>query len=415
MRVGVLDRALRRGVARGRLRRLVLRRPRLRVGELVLERRERRLRLLDRTLELGLLALAVLRRPGGLARVAVAVAVAAVRRDRLLRRRGPGSGGRSGPRQRRGRRLAARLALLAQPRVLRPAAEIRVQPVVLDRDRARADRVEQRAVVRDEQQRALERAQRILERLARLEVEVVRRLVEDEHVRARGDEDRERHPPPLAAAQPVERLLGLLAGEQEAPEQRARLVGRQPGPPLAGLEHGPRAARAELLRVLRQVPELHVVAGAQLAAVELAMADQRLEQRRLAGPVRADEGDVLAALEPQLGVVQQHATRDRQPPVLELEDHPPRALRRLEGELQRAPVLRVALDAVHLVELLDPRLRLARLGRLVAEALDEALHPRDLGLLALDRAPQRHLARRRLPPPLVPGATEVPGAAGLEL
>src|SRR3954469_20513800 len=97
LRVGVLDGALGGRVARGRLRRLVLRRPRLRVGELVLERRERRLRLLDRTLELGLLALAVLRRPGGLARVAVAVAVAAVRRDRLLRRRGPGSGGRRGP------------------------------------------------------------------------------------------------------------------------------------------------------------------------------------------------------------------------------------------------------------------------------------------------------------------------------
>src|SRR3954465_10807731 len=74
LRVGVLDRALRRRVARGRLRRLVLRRPRLRVGELVLERGERGLGLLDRALELGLLALAVLRRPGGLARGAGAVA-----------------------------------------------------------------------------------------------------------------------------------------------------------------------------------------------------------------------------------------------------------------------------------------------------------------------------------------------------
>ena len=56
--------------------------------------------------------------------------------------------------------------------------------VALDRHRPRAHRVEQGAVVRDEQQRALERAQRVLERLARLEVEVVRRFVEHEEVRA---------------------------------------------------------------------------------------------------------------------------------------------------------------------------------------------------------------------------------------
>src|SRR4051794_30457368 len=142
------------------------------------------------------------------------------------------------------------------------------------------------------------------------------------------------------------------------------------------------------------------------------MADQRLEQRRLAGPVRADERHVLAALEPQLRPVEQHLAGHLQPPVLELEDHPPRALRRLERERQRAPVLRVALDALHLVELLDARLRLARLGCLVAEALDEALHPRDLRLLALDGAPPRHLAGGRPAAPLVPGAAEETGPAG---
>src|SRR4051794_21661473 len=255
--VRVLDRALRRGVARRRLRRLVLRRPRLRIGELVLERGERGLGVLDRSLELGLLAPAVLRRPR---RRPCAGARPPLRRPgrglgavagrRLGRLRGLRLRRRRRLRPRRRRRLAARLALLAQPRVLAPSADVGVQPVVLDRDRARPDRVEQRAVVRDEQDRALEAVQRVLERLARLEVEVVRRLVQDQDVRARRDDDRQRQPPALATAQPVERLLGVLAREQEPPEQRARLVGRQAGALLARLEDGPRAARAELLGVL---------------------------------------------------------------------------------------------------------------------------------------------------------------------
>ena len=41
------------------------------------------------------------------------------------------------------------------------------------------------------------------------------------------DEHRQRQAPALAAGEPVQGLLGLLAGEQEAPEQRARLVRRQ--------------------------------------------------------------------------------------------------------------------------------------------------------------------------------------------
>ena len=57
--------------------------------------------------------------------------------------------------------------------------------------------------------------QRVLERLAALEVEVVRRLVEDQHVGAGLHEDRQRQALALAAAEAVERLLGLLAAEQE--------------------------------------------------------------------------------------------------------------------------------------------------------------------------------------------------------
>ena len=85
---------------------------------------------------------------------------------------------------------------------------------MLDRERPLGDRVEQRAVVGDEQHRAGERLERGLERLAALEVEVVRRLVEDEEVRARRDDDREREPAPLAAGEHLDRLLVLPQPEK---------------------------------------------------------------------------------------------------------------------------------------------------------------------------------------------------------
>ena len=126
---------------------------------------------------------------------------------------------------------------------------------------------------------------------------------------------------------------------------------------------------------------------------------------------------MLAALQPQLGVLQQH---DREGTHLharvgQLEDHPAGALRRLERELQSLPVARIALDALDLRQLLHARLRLFGLRRLVAEALDEALHALDLRLLLVDRLALRDLARGLLAAPVVPAAGEEARAAGLQL
>ena len=111
---------------------------------------------------------------------------------------------------------------------------------------------------------------------------------------------------------------------------------------------------------------------------------------------------------------EQGAPADRDRPVLELEDHPARALGGLEGEPERLAVARVALDAVDLVELLLARLGLPR-PRAGAEAGHEALHAGDLGALLVDRAAQRELAGGLLAAPLVPGAGEEAPAPALEL
>ena len=89
-------------------------------------------------------------------------------------------------------------------------------------------------------------------------------------------------PEPLAltAAHPFSGFSASLTAEEELAEQRPRVVRRQPGRALAGLDHGARAEH--VVGVLREQPELDVVPAPQLAAVELARAGQRRDQRRLA-------------------------------------------------------------------------------------------------------------------------------------
>jgi hypothetical protein len=78
-------------------------------------------------------------------------------------------------------------------------------PVDLD-DRVRhaADQV---TVVRDEHDRSAEGVQRILEHVARLDVEVVRRLIEAQEVGGIGQQLREREPRLLAAGEDPHLLL----------------------------------------------------------------------------------------------------------------------------------------------------------------------------------------------------------------
>ena len=244
-----------------------------------------------------------------------------------------------------------------------------------------------------EQQRAREALQRRLERLAALEVEVVGRLVEDEHVGAGVHEDRQRQPPALAAGQPVERLLGRLAAEQEA-GRAARAPRSASAPSRAGTASSTRAgARRAPRRAGRAAPSLTLWPRRSLPPSSSRSPASARDQRRLARAVRARRATTCSPRSSHSSASsQQLALADPQRAVLELEDHAAGALGRLEREAERLAVARVALEPLDLVELLDARLRLAR-ARAGAEAVDEALEPRDLGLLLLDRAAERELAR----------------------
>src|SRR5262245_19367636 len=121
-----------------------------------------------------------------------------------------------------------------------------------------------------------------------------------------------------------------------------------------------------------------------------------LHEGRLPRAVRADEYDPLAALDPEVD-----PRVDRRPSVslrhgaqIDLDARRGRRLGELEAD--RLPPAR-RLDALDLLEPLDPALDLAGLGRLVAEAIDEGLHVGDLALLRLALRLEPLLAERAGP------------------
>ena len=216
---------------------------------------------------------------------------------------------------------------------------------------------------------------------------MVRRLVEHEEVRAArrpstASASRRRSPPESTAT-------GFSCASQ--PEKRKRpsrfcASGRaRPVIDCDALEDG--AARVELHLLLREVADLDAVADAGRRPRRCTSC---LEQRRLAGAVRPDERDVLAALERERSRLEQQSVARRRdtssPSASTTVAAAARGLEELEAEAARPAREQRDLAGGRGALLLEPadlrqlRLRLLRLVLLVAEPLDEALEPHDVAL-----------------------------------
>jgi hypothetical protein len=84
--------------------------------------------------------------------------------------------------------------------------------------------------VRDDDERAVIRAEGRLELLDGLEIEMVRRLVEDEKVDSTCLQLREMRSRPLPRRKRRARAADVIGAEPELGEQRARVDSRQPRP-----------------------------------------------------------------------------------------------------------------------------------------------------------------------------------------
>ena len=241
---------------------------------------------------------------------------------------------------RRGRRRARRL--LPAPLVPRAVEEERLRTAELEH-RGRHG-LEEPAVVGDEDHRGVERRQLALEPLEALDVEVVRRLVEQQQVGIAGEGARERGARQLAARERVERPVEVGVDESEAADDRRRAVA--PGPAAGVLEPRLRLAVASQRRVgvvaaghrLLQSPQLVldrdqvaapgervlpqrqplaarralvvqrdacVLRERELTALERRLADERPQERRLARAVRACEREPVAPAQPERDPVEE--------------------------------------------------------------------------------------------------------------
>ncbi len=211
------------------------------------------------------------------------------------------------------------LPLLARLLPLDEGAGIVGDAGVVEDPDPRHQRLEQGPVVADQKHIAAPRTQRVLQHFDRLDIEVIGRLVEDEQVGVLEHHHRKSHPGPLAAGE------GARAAEHRVAAEPKRAEVALDGATIPHrAEVGGDVVQRLLLRYLRHVLPVpgggDGVAETKFAAAQGPLAEQGAEERRLAGAVRADEADDLAAGDAGRETVEQHPVIDLDPDVLRHED-----------------------------------------------------------------------------------------------
>ena len=276
-----------------------------------------------------------------------------------------------------------------------------VEVAVERRERAVGDQhqrvgrgAQQVAVVRDQHHRALVLLQCERHRLPHVEIEMVGRLVEEKQVRLLPYHEREREPGALAAGEPGDRRKRHVARKIEAAQEVAEcLLARRAVEPPQVLER--RLVRPQHFeRVLREVADPQSLAFLARARERRQEAGGELDERRLPRAVASEQADPRARLDCQLEVREHRHAVVAGRGVLEDEHRIGAAGELAEVEIERrVDVCRC--DPLHPRQRLQAALRLARLGRLRAEAVDERFEARDLALLA---GVERLLVRQALGP-----------------
>ncbi len=170
----------------------------------------------------------------------------------------------------------------------------------------------------DEHEAAVELGQAVLENLQRWDVEIVRRLVEDQHVDGLAHQARDQDPGLLAARQAADGHLELLGSEEKALGPRgdvdaAALEGH--GIALGRQRAAQRLLGIEAQALLLEAHEAEAVGPLDEPRVRREGARQQVQQRRLAAAVRTHEADPRAGRDGQIEAADERAAAEglRQP------------------------------------------------------------------------------------------------------
>jgi hypothetical protein len=160
-------------------------------------------------------------------------------------------------------------------------------------------------------------------RAQRLDVEIVGRLVEQQHVSAAAEHFRKMHAVALAAGELPDHLLLVRALEVEARCVAAtgrRVVADRDVVETVGNLFPCRLAVVELVAALIDVRDLHRIADAQRAGVGFFLPDQHAEKRRLPGTVRTENADDPASRQPEAQTFEQQLVAEGFPEAVRFND-----------------------------------------------------------------------------------------------
>ncbi len=234
----------------------------------------------------------------------------------------------------------------------------------------RAKAAQERAVVRDEDHRAVEIFERFDQHFFRGQVQMVGRLVEHQKVRRIEKHARHCETGFLAAGKRSDALVHIITGELERAGQRAQRAEAFLAEIFLKLLDDGEVGIEHIERLLREVSHSQACAEPHASAVRRARAGDHFEQRGLARAIPAHHGPTFSAPDGEAEAVVDHA---RAVALAEIFDdgHLVAGSRRdAELELHDLAFLR-QLDLLDLVERLDAALHLRRFGRVCFETLDE--------------------------------------------
>ena len=231
--------------------------------------------------------------------------------------------------------------------------------------------VEELAVVRDYDDRAVEGCHGLLEDILRAQVQVVGGLVENEEVHGLEKQFYHCQARPFAAREHLHLLVGGFAAEHESAEDVAN-AGAYVAASHAvdGVEHGELGVE-QLCLILCEITDLRVVSHLK-AALERNLTEDTFDERRLALAVAPHEGHLLAAADGEVDVGD-YGVLVALAQVLHDEREIARTLAGRELQVEGRVVDLVDLYRHNTIELLDALLHLHGLRGLIAEALDEVL------------------------------------------